>query len=300
MTWVPLHLQGNLQGNLLVQGSSDDGRRPPAVRPHDHISATALNLNSRNFRDAPGSGSYALRCRVLGFNRNCIGFVSGVLSCFGEVLFFAFAVMAWVLSGVVGGGWFWGAEGLGLKGWGFGGFPECPWWWSRGGGPWSRGVRRGGPIAWWCSRGGGVPLVVVVCRGGGGVRGGGGGPWWPSWWSRGGGPMVVAGWRWSVAVVRGGGLVVVVPWWWSCGGCLVVVVPWWWSRGGGLWWLVRGGGPWRGSVRVVVLVVVVVVSWWWSCGGGLVVVVSWGRSVVWDLLSGMPGSFEIRFIEGIL
>ena len=46
--------------------------------------------------------------------------MSGVLSCFGGVLFFAFAVMVWVLSGVVGGGWFWGAEGLGLKGWGFG------------------------------------------------------------------------------------------------------------------------------------------------------------------------------------
>ena len=48
------------------------------VRPHDHISATALenprNLNSGNFRDPPGSGFYALRCRVLGFNRNCIGF----------------------------------------------------------------------------------------------------------------------------------------------------------------------------------------------------------------------------------
>ena len=37
-------------------------------------------------------------------------------------MFFAFVVMVWVLSGVVGGGWFWGAEGLGLKGWGFGGF----------------------------------------------------------------------------------------------------------------------------------------------------------------------------------
>ena len=52
--------------------------------------------------------------------------MSGVLSCFGGVLFFAFAVMVWVLSGVVGGGWFWGAEGLGLKGWGFGGFSRMP------------------------------------------------------------------------------------------------------------------------------------------------------------------------------
>ena len=41
-----------------------------------------------------------------------------------------------------------------------GGFPECPWWWSRGGGPWSRGVRRGGPTAWRWSRVGGAPLVV--------------------------------------------------------------------------------------------------------------------------------------------
>ena len=41
---------------------------------------------------------------------------------FWEALFFGFAVMVWVLSGVVGGGWFWGAEGLGLglKGWGLG------------------------------------------------------------------------------------------------------------------------------------------------------------------------------------
>ena len=53
----------------------------------------------------------------MGVNRNCIGFVSGVLSCFG-VLFLAFAVMVWVLSGVVRGGWFWGAEGLRLWGWG--------------------------------------------------------------------------------------------------------------------------------------------------------------------------------------
>ena len=52
--------------------------------------------------------------------------MSGVLSCFGGVLFFAFVVMVWVLSGVVGGGWFWGAEGLGLKGWGFGGFSRMP------------------------------------------------------------------------------------------------------------------------------------------------------------------------------
>ena len=43
--------------------------------------------------------------------------------------------MVWVLSGVVGGGWFWGGEGLGLKGCGFGGFSRMPvvvvpWWWS--------------------------------------------------------------------------------------------------------------------------------------------------------------------------
>ena len=71
---------------------------------------------------------------------------------FWGVLFFVFAVMVWVLSGVVGGGWFWGAEGLGLKGWGFGGvFPNV-----RGGGPVVvvRGPlvdRRGGPTAWWSS-----------------------------------------------------------------------------------------------------------------------------------------------------
>ena len=28
--------------------------------------------------------------------------------------------------GCGGGGWFWGAEGLGLKGWGFGGFSRMP------------------------------------------------------------------------------------------------------------------------------------------------------------------------------
>ena len=72
-------------------------------------------------------------------------------------LFFAFAVMVWVLSGVVGGGWFWGGEGLGLKGWGFGGFSRMPvvvvpWWWS--------------VVPWWFvvvvpQRGGG-PVVVVL------------------------------------------------------------------------------------------------------------------------------------------
>ena len=36
---------------------------------------------------------------------------------FWGVSFFAFAIMVWVLSGVVGGGWFWGAEGrLSLRG----------------------------------------------------------------------------------------------------------------------------------------------------------------------------------------
>ena len=45
---------------------------------------------------------------------------------FWGVLFFAFAVMVWVLSGGVGGGWFWGAERLGF--WGV--FPN-----ARGGGP---------------------------------------------------------------------------------------------------------------------------------------------------------------------
>ena len=60
--------------------------------------------------------------------------------------------MVWVLSGVVGGGWFWGAEGLGLKGWGFGEFSRMPvvvvpWWWS-------------GPV---------VFVVVVPERGGGPV-----------------------------------------------------------------------------------------------------------------------------------
>ena len=37
---------------------------------------------------------------------------------FWGVLFLAFAVRVWVLSGVVGGGGFWGAERLGLRGWG--------------------------------------------------------------------------------------------------------------------------------------------------------------------------------------
>ena len=48
MTWVPLHLQGNLQGNLLVQGSSDDGRRPPAVQgrsaSRSHISNSSRKI----------------------------------------------------------------------------------------------------------------------------------------------------------------------------------------------------------------------------------------------------------------
>ena len=128
--------------------------------------------------------------------------------------------MVWVLSGVVGGGWFWGGEGLGLKGWGFGGFSRMPVVMVCG----PVVARRGHPTTWGRSRGGGAPLVVV-CRGGGGVRGGGGGgPWWSWWWSRVGGPMVVAGWRWST---------VVVSWWWFRGGGPVVVVPWWWSRGGG-------------------------------------------------------------------
>ena len=38
----------------------------------------------------------------------------GVLSSFGGVLFVV--VMVWVLSGVVGDGWFWGVEGLGFWG----------------------------------------------------------------------------------------------------------------------------------------------------------------------------------------
>ena len=92
------------------------------------LSKNPRNLNSGNFRDPRVQGFTLYGVGFWGSNRNCIGFVSGVLSCFGGVLFFAFAVMVWVLSGVVGGGWFWGAEGLGLKGWGFGGFPECPWW----------------------------------------------------------------------------------------------------------------------------------------------------------------------------
>ena len=290
MTWVPLHLPGNLQGNLLVQGSSDDGRRPPAVQggsaSRSHISNNSrkiLEFKFGNFRDAPGSGFYALRCRVLGFNRNCIGFVSGVLSCFGGVLFFAFVVMVWVLSGVVGGGWFWGAEGLGLKGWGFGGFSRMPvvvvpWWWSVV--PWCSSWWSHNVAVvpwWWCSFGSGglswwwrCPWVMVVVPGG---RRGGPVVVVPWWWPGGGGP-----WRWSAVVVswwwfRGGGLVVVVSWWWSRGGGPVVVVPWWWSVGP-WWWSVAGvcaggcvGG--RGGGLVVV------VLWWWSRGGGLVVVVSW-------------------------
>ena len=83
--------------------------------------------------------------------------MSGVLSCFGGVLFFAFAVMVWVLSGVVGGGWFWDAEGLGLKGWGFGVFPN-----ARGGGP---VVVVRGPVVFVVvvpQRGGGPVLVVLL------------------------------------------------------------------------------------------------------------------------------------------
>ena len=79
-------------------------------------------LKFPEFSGSPGfrvSGFYGLGFRVLGVNRNCIGFVSGVLLCFG-VLFLAFAVLVWVLSGVVGGVWFWGAEGLGLRLWGWG------------------------------------------------------------------------------------------------------------------------------------------------------------------------------------
>ena len=49
---------------------------------------------------------------------------------FWEALLFVFAVMVWVLSGAVGGGWFWGVEGLRLWGWGrkagvLGGFAFC-------------------------------------------------------------------------------------------------------------------------------------------------------------------------------
>ena len=34
---------------------------------------------------------------------------------FWRLLFFVFVVMVWDLSGMMGGGWFWGAEGLGLR-----------------------------------------------------------------------------------------------------------------------------------------------------------------------------------------
>ena len=77
--------------------------------------------------------------------------MSGVLSCFGGVLFFAFAVMVWVLSGVVGGGWFWG--GVGAERLGFWGvFPNA---------------RGGGPVV--VVRGLVVFVVVVPQRGGGPV-----------------------------------------------------------------------------------------------------------------------------------
>ena len=209
--------------------------------------------------------------------------------------------MVWVLSSVVGGGWFWGAEGLGLKGWDFWGFSRMPvvvvpWWWSVV--PWCSSWCSHNVVVvpwWWCSFGSGGLSWWWRC------------PWWWWWWSL--VAVVVVPWWWShgggrVAVVRGGGLVVVVPWWWSCGGCLVVVVPWWWSRGGGIvvvvrgGWsvvVVRGGGPcgwlcwwswwWsRGGGLVVV------VSWWWSCGGGLVVVVSWGGLWFRIFFSGMQQS----------
>ena len=76
--------------------------------------------------------------------------------------------MVWVLSGVVGGGWFWGAEGLGAERLGFWGvFPN-----ARGGGP---VVVVRGPVVFVVV----VPSVVVV-------------PWWwcsfgsggLSWWWR--------------------------------------------------------------------------------------------------------------------
>ena len=34
---------------------------------------------------------------------------------FWGVLFFVFVIMVWVLSGMVGGGWVWDVEGLGLR-----------------------------------------------------------------------------------------------------------------------------------------------------------------------------------------
>ena len=41
--------------------------------------------------------------------------ILGLCPEFCRVLFLALVVMVWVFSGVVGGGWFWGAEGLGLR-----------------------------------------------------------------------------------------------------------------------------------------------------------------------------------------
>ena len=63
--------------------------------------------NSGNFR-APSLGFKGFTVYGLGFR--------GLI----EIVFLAFAVMVWVLSGVVGAGWFWGAEWLGLRlrGWG--------------------------------------------------------------------------------------------------------------------------------------------------------------------------------------
>ena len=65
-------------------------------------------------------GLRVLRFRVLGFNKNCIGFVSGVLSWFrGFVSCFRCDGLGFVGCG---GGWvvFWGAEGLQLRGCGRG------------------------------------------------------------------------------------------------------------------------------------------------------------------------------------
>ena len=202
--------------------------------------------------------------------------------------------MVWVLSGVLGGGWFWGAEGLGLKGWGFGEFSRMPvvvvpWWWS---------------VVPWCSSWWSHSVEIVPWRwcsfGSGGLS------WWWCpwrrrwWWSL--VAVVVVPWWWShgggrVAVVRGGG-----PLWWSRGGGSVVVAlwrlsrgggpggPWWWSRGGGPWWLVRSGGRGGGPCGWLCWW-----SWWWSRGGGLVVVVSWwwscGGSLV-VVVRGLGSSFQ--------
>ena len=72
MTWVPLHLQGNLQGNLLAQRSSDDGRRPPAVQGGS-ASPSHISNSSRKILGIQNSGIFGIP-RVQGVTLYGVGF----------------------------------------------------------------------------------------------------------------------------------------------------------------------------------------------------------------------------------